>query len=486
MSNNTNSNFDNHAGLKMLQDIFNVGDMFKLCFPAFLKDEIKKEKDKKPHCSHECRNKCCNTDKQKTVCKDNDISPDTDIFKICKHSLCRTEETEEGLVYTARYSGIKPHVADNFEMLLRWASGIYKEHFLRAYKINMACRDGKKEDAAYVVSISFEFYAADDKKANLAITPWKWDADMFTFFHEDETGEKHYVRFLNRDGEIIVCEKDGLFVTDTISDNEREMFIAGLKEYVNDNSSSFDDTKDNSSYKSEDSCSGINFDNNCEKEFDNIFEKEEHEQECGICDTDYENRCDADEDGDGKKCYDESPEETFDKKETLGDIVCSYGFNVRGQSVRDNNDTHPYSFAIKKVYKDILYDESNTEDRTLSNKEMITLFEYMLENRLYDYSVSDTKVILSVSYEDMMQNINKSTYDTPCPAPGSNLPWFMTPGSAPKRIPTSWKALNKQIFAENIRQYYHFDEVILIDMPSTDEDPYSEEKHCILCTFDAI
>lgn len=498
MSDNQKQNSDNHAGLKLLRDIFRAACLFNPYFPAVLKDVCEKEDEPVEEkcdvdaCNEECCNECCedvctedcNECCGKDCCDMYHEAKDThedkkmellegNVFKFCKASL---HYTDKGLTYEIHYSGIDKRVANDRELFMKWCTKIYKDYFLAAYKTNMTEDGRKKEDTDYITRLSFEFYAEDDKDTNLAITPWHWDNDMLTFFYKDEDGDKHYVRYFNHEGQISVCEReDGMIVTDMISDADREMFITTLKKGINDNLSSCDEKCDNSSCDSEDLCSGADFDNNAEDVFDSMPD-EEAQDECE------DKRCYVEEDV-------EYPEEECalnGLEETLGDIVCSYGFNVRGQSVRDKNDKHSYAPTVRKVYKDILYNESNTEDRTLSNKEMITLFEYMLENRLYDYSVSGTKVILSVSYEDMMQNIDKPAYDTPCVAPGSNLPWFMTPGGAPKCVPISWKALNKQIFVENIRQYYHFDEVILIDMPSTDEDPYSEEKHCILCTFDAM
>lgn len=508
MSDNQKQNSDNQAGLKLLRDIFRAACLFNPYFPAALQDDCEplEEECDVETCNEECCNECCKdacTEDCDECCED-DCAEDCDeccsndccgmchegkdihedkkmellkgnVFKFCDTSF---RYTNDGLIYEIYYSGIDKRVANDHDLFMKWYIKIYKDHFLTAYKINLAEDDRKREDNTDCVTrISFEFYAEDDKYTNLALTPWYWDNDMLTFFYKDEDGDKHYVRYFNNEGQISICEnEDGIIVTDIISDADREMFITTLKKGINANLSSCNKNNDNLSCDSEDLCSGADFDNNNIEDIFDSMPDEEVQDECE------DNLCDVKED-------DEYPEEEccFVKPgETLGYIACAYGFNVRGQSVRDKNDKHSYAPVVKEVYKDIIYKESKSEGVTLSKEEMITLFEYMLKNRLYDYNVYGTKVIISVSYEDMMQNINKPAYGTPCVVSDSNLPWFMRSGGALKHIPILWKDLKKQFFAESIRRHYHFDEVILIDIPGTDEEPYLKEKHRILCTFDAM
>ena len=522
MSDNQKQNSDNQAGLKLLRDIFKAACLFNPYFPATLQDDCEPleeecdvetcnedcnecckaaytedcdeccdecceddcaedcdescEDDCAEDCDKCCSNNCCSMCyKGKDICEDKKAElPEGNVFKVCETSL--RYYTNDGLIYEIRYLGINKRVANDHDLFRKWYIKIYKDHFLTAYKINLDKDGRKRKDTDLVTCISFRFYAEDDAYTNLALTPWYWDNDMLTFFYKDEDGDKHYVRYFNNEGQISICETgDGIIVTDIISDADREMFITTLKKGINANLSSCNENNDNLSCDSEDLCSGADFDNNIEDVFDSMPD-EEVQDECE------DNFCDVEED-------DEYPEEECDftgSKETIGDVVRSYGFNVRGQSVRDKNDKHSYAPVVKEAYRDIIYKESKARGMTLSNEEMIILFDYMLKNKLYDYCAYGTKIIISVSYEDMMHNITKPSYSTPCVASSSNLPWFMASDSAFKRIPISWKDLNKQIFVENIRHHYHFDEVILIDIPGTDEEPYLKEKHLILCAFDAM
>lgn len=515
MSDNQKQNSDNQAGLKLLRDIFKAACLFNPYFPAALQDDCEplEEECDVETCNEECCNECCKDActedcdeccdecceddcaedcdeccsndccsmcyKGKDICEDKKVElPEGNIFKVCETSL---RYTNDGLIYEIYYSGIDRRVTNDRDLFMKWCTKIYKDHFLTAYKINLTEDDRKREDNTdCVIRISFEFYPENDKYNNLASTPWYWDNDMLTFFYKDEDGDKHYVRYFNNEGQISICEnEDGIIVTDIISDADREMFITTLKKGINENLSSCNENDDNLSYDSEDLCSGADFDNNVEDIFD-IMPSEEVQDECE------DNCCDVEEDE-----YLEEECDFTGSEETIGDIVRSYGFNVRGQSVRDKNDKHSYAPVVKEAYKDIMYKEYEdfkARGMTLSNEEIITLFDYMLKNKLYDYCAYGTKIIISVSYEDMMYNINitKPLYSTPCVASSSNLPWFMASDNSFKRIPISWEELNKQIFVENIRRHYHFDEVILIDMPGTDEEPYLKEKHCILCAFDAM
>jgi hypothetical protein len=454
MSNNEErQNLDNHAGLKLLHDIFGLAT----CFPAVLKAMYeKKEKECVNSSSDLCKENTC-----EDTCEQHkkQLSPDTNAFRLCKASL---HYTNTGMVYDIYYSGIDRRIAEDTDLFVEWSTKIYKDYFLTAYKTNIKV----KEDTDYITRLSFEFYAeGDDKKNNLAVTPWIWDNDMLTFYYEDEDGDKHYVRYLNSNGEISICEKNGLIVTDIISDADRQMFISAIKKNV-DNMSQNEEKDDISSYDNENTCAGTDSDNKIGEIFDN-FESEDE-------------KCNMDLD------VDDEPEDEIDTAETLGDIVCSYGYNVRNQAVRDRNDNSEYAPSVKKLYKDILCKESKEENRAFTKKEWITLFDYMLDNRMYDYSITSSKVVISVSYEDMMDNINRPNYERPNAPAGSNLPWFMAPGSAPKFEPIAWKYLNKQIFTDTIRDHYNFDEVVLIDMLSTDEDPLASDRHCILCTFEAM
>lgn len=514
MSDNQKQNSDNQAGLKLLRDIFRAACLFNPYFPATLQDDCEplEEESDAETCNEECCkgaytedcdeccedactedcdecceddcaedcDKCCSNNccsmcyKGKDICEDKKVElPEGNVFKACETSL--RYYTNDGLIYEICYLGIDKRVANDHDLFMKWYIKIYKDHFLTAYKINLDKDGRKRENTDLVTRISFEFYAEDDKYTNLALTPWYWDNDMLTFFYKDEDGDKHYVRYFNNEGQISICEnEDGIIVTDIISDADREMFITTLKKGINDNLSSCNENNDNLSCDSEDLCSGTDFDNNIEDVFDSMSDEEEQDE--------YEdNFCDAEEDE-----YLEEECDFTGSEETIGDVVRSYGFNVRGQSVRDKNDKHSYAPVVKEAYKDIIYKESKARGMTLSNEEIITLFDYMLKNKLYDYCTYGTKIIISVSYEDMLHNITKPPYSTPCIASSSNLPWFMASDSAFKRIPISWKDLNKQIFVENIRRHYHFDEVILIDIPGTDEEPYLKEKHLILCAFDAM
>lgn len=456
---NKKQNLNNHAGLNLLRDIFGLAT----CFPAILNAicESKGETE-----NTQCDVETC---KEDTACENTcdqdkkELNPDTNAFRMCKASL---HYTADGLVYDIYYSGIDNRIAKDDDLFTEWCTKIYKDYFLTAYKANIEASNKPKEDAEYITRLSFEFYAEGDTKNNLAVTPWIWDNDMLTFYHEDEDGDKHYVRFFNQGGEVSVCDKNGLIVTDMISDADRQMFISTCKRTI-DNLSQDGEKDDIMSYDCEDTCSGAESDYNVDEIFDDC-----EAEECDKRNMDADEECEKDE------C-----EET---EETLGDIVCSYGYNVRNQAVRDRNVGSEYSPSVKKLYKDILYKESNVENRTLTKKEWIMLFDYMLDNKLYDYSIVSSKVVISVSYEDMMTNIDKPNYERPNAPVGSNLPWFMTPGSAPKFEPIAWKHLNKQFFANTIRDHYNFDEVVLIDMLSTDEDPLASDKHCILCTFEAM
>lgn len=518
MSDNQKQNSDNQAGLKLLRDIFRAACLFNPYFPATLQDDCEplEEECDVETCNEECCDECCkgactedcdeccdehceercfkNCERCSKRCNNDccdmchegkDIHEDKkmellegNVFKFCDTSF---RYTNDGLIYEIYYSGIDKRVADDHDLFMKWYIKIYEDHFLTAYKINLNEDDRKRGDNTDCVTrISFEFYAEDDKYNNLALTPWYWDNDMLTFFYKDEDGDKHYVRYFNNEGQISICKnEDGIIVTDIISDADREMFITTLKKGINDNLSSCNENNDNLSCDSEDLCSGTDFDNNIEDVFDSMPDEEVQDE----CEDTF---CDVEEDE-----YLEEECDFTGSEETIGDVVRSYGFNVRGQSVRDKNDKHSYAPVVKEAYKDIMYKEYEdfkARGMTLSNEEIITLFDYMLKNKLYDYCAYGTKIIISVSYEDMMYNINitKPLYSTPCVASSSNLPWFMASDNSFKRIPISWEELNKQIFVENIRRHYHFDEVILIDMPGTDEEPYLKEKHCILCAFDAM
>lgn len=465
MCDNKKQNLENHASLNLLHDIFKLATVIKPYLPAFLNaicdDELKAEEKE----IKECDNKYCN------VYKDN-------TFKSCKTSF--HYDNDNGLIYKICYYGIDVKIVDNNEQFLKWLNKIYKQYFLTAYKINIS-KNNIKNNTKRINCILFEFYAEDDEKTNLAATPWYWDTEMSTFFHEHENGDKYYVRYLNQDGQISVCEnEDGTIAIDIISDIDRQMFVTSLKNSI-DNLSSCDEKYDNLSYNNTDLHSGTDLDNNIDDFFNDIFDDKEKDEDKDECCCEH-NKCN------NEYCINDKEKnyKSTDLEETLGDIVCSYGYNVRGQSIHNTNkkNNNSYSPEIKKIYKDILYKESTNEERIFTDKEMIKLFDYMLDNRQYEYSISDSKVVISICYEDMMKNIDKPNYETLQTSAKSNLPWFMI--NTPKFTPISWKELNKQAFVDNICQHYNFDEVLLIDMPNASEECSTADKHCILCTFNVM
>lgn len=381
-------------------------------------------------------------------------------------------------ILNVRCYNIKPEICKDFESFSKWELKIYRKSFIAMYRINCHMSNDRKKlnlgDDFYVSEIRFEFYKGTDaeKKENIAITPWKWDKELRSFYYLDENGA-HYVKFLAKDNDVDVVIKGNSIDTDVISASDREVFLESLRRI----DSEFENINSKNSCKKEQLCDKITIDD------DNAKLSSCTNHEFAKCDKMSSNGkkdyCGADFDNNDEEIFDDS-DEMSEKEVSLVDRVSESGGIVDRYAIREIGDNE-YSPRLKKLYKDLIYAESCKTVR-VSTEELAELFDYAIKNKKYEYGyLDDSKVVIVVLYDDMMENIHE--------LPGMNvvsnsvLPKFVE--LANEYDVPDWDEIDKKALAENIREAYNFDEVLCADMPYAEE---GEEvyKHCILCSFEAM
>lgn len=370
-------------------------------------------------------------------------------YEYCK-SVITYDEEGKSLVSTVAYHGVDDAVATG-----AWMNKAYADEFRKAIMINLGMEKLMKGYALgednVISKLSVEFYTKNDPKTDIGVNPWYWDKEMRTFYHVDPDGGAWYVRCLLGDNDVTICTDGDTIITDDISSNERDAFL-NMLHYASENVEC-----DKECHNDEEACDTE------EKDDDLSYDGAENTDGAKLdeYDEDFDNR------GDGRESDDES---------TLGELMSSLGYKVETSSVNDNADGS-YSDGVKKLYKDIIYKESCNEIPALKVKDMLVLFNYMLDEKLYEYSLTDDKVVIAVSYEDMMANIDKPNYaEQP---KQKTMPACLKSGG-PSFRPTEWSRLDKDLFARAIRECHNFDEVLLVEMK--DEDT----RHVILCTFETM
>ena len=131
--------------------------------------------------------------------------------------------------------------------------------------------------------------------------------------------------------------------------------------------------------------------------------------------------------------------------------------------------------------------ESNTDEKQLDMTNLIRLFKYMLDHRKFEHGyINDSTIAIVVSYEEMMDNIDKLADPVIDPAK-SKLPWFVNPGHKQTYSKLFWNKFDHKEFATTVRDWFNFDEVLLVDMEMpSNEGKDSQIKHCIICSFEAM
>ena len=448
----------NKAKKDSKEETFGISSLVDV-IPAFITELSKQLKLKEVKDEQECDDK---QEKAAYIVKDSE-SP-------CKVKKTVYGFTSDGKVMsTVTCYGIDKSLCDDDDRFMEWAKDIYRDAFISAYKTNCGIRTKHKcvcvnEDEKFCISeLRFNMYCdGDSSKTNLAYTPWYWDSEMRSFYFVDEEGA-HYVRFIVKDDDVDVCTENNCIMTDIITPDDREMFVKAIKGVTgkkcckNDNLSEDGQSNDDLSYKTEDKCCGAEFDNNAQEISDN-----------------YTDECDIEE------C------EEKENHMTLVDMVSDNGYVVDGYAIRELGDNE-YSSDLKKLYKDILCMESNIDEKKLDMTNLIRLFKYMLDHRKFEHGyINDSTIAVVVSYEDMMDNIDKLTDPIIDPAK-SKLPWFMNPGHMQIYSKLFWNDFDHKVFATKVREWFNFDEVLLVDMEvPSNEGKDSQIKHCIICSFEAM
>ena len=507
MSDNKKQSFEKSGNLGLLQDIFGtaeadttslVNDMVN-AFPAFLKElstgfkllkegrtNQSEEKTEIDDCGMEdtCKNEASDTVCEDTTCtygcdmcadpcetceEESPVEEEFDYEKAYKSMRNTVKYNENGDgIHTVTYTGIPDDLLEKPHAFFKWVNKIYAEAFKAALTINCNLKEGNskrhlKNDFC-IVELRFELFSEREPDTNLAVTPWHWDREMRSFYFIDENGHSNYVRFLITDGEAEVYMKGDSIVTDMISDEDRAGFIKMMNSMTSCDAEtvSFEvpDDKDDKTSKEETTCDNLSCSDGK-----------------GVCGTHFDNNINAND----------NDKKSEGKEESLADILNSYDCKVYESSRRTDSE-HEYSPLVKKIYKDILYKDSCAKETALTIKDMLKLFDYMLINNLFDHSDAGSKIIISVSYEEMMANIDKPEYDSKISPVSSRLPWFMVPGSGPHYKPTHWENLDKKLVVDSIREYYDFDEVVLIDKQTVKGDKWEDQgvEHYFLCSFEAM
>lgn len=382
-------------------------------------------------------------------------------------------------ILNVRCYNIKPEICKDFDTFLKWELKIYRKSFIAMYRINCHMSGDRKKlnlgDDFYVSEIRFEFYKGTDveKKENLAITPWKWDKELRSFYYFDENGA-HYVKFLAKDNDVDVVVKGNSIDTDVISASDREMFLESLRHI----DSEFENINSKNSCKKDQLCDKITIgDDNAKLSCctNHEFAKcdkmsSETEKEC----------CGADFDNIDEEIFDNCAEMSK-KDSTLVDRLSEFGGIVDKYAIREFGDNE-YSPSLKKLYKDLIYAESckNTEVMT---GDLVCLFDYAIKNRNYEYGyLDDDKIVIAVLYDDMVKDINEVLRKED--KSDSILPGFVEL-SGTYDVP-KWESIDKKTLVDAIRETYNFDEVVCADVPYTENDEEACYKHCILCSFEAM
>lgn len=383
-------------------------------------------------------------------------------------------------ILNVRCYGIDSEICKDSESFAKWAVKIYRKSFIAMYRINCNMSNDKKRlnlhDDFYVSEIRFEFWektGSKNKVNNLAVTPWKWDKELRSFYYLDEEGA-HYVKFLVKDNDVDVIIKDNEVDTDVISASDREMFLKSLRCI----DSEFDNINSKNSCKKEQLCDKITIgDDNAKLS----------------CCTNHEfAKCDKTSSETEKECcgadFDNIDEEIFDncaemskKDSTLVDRLSEFGGIVDKYAIREFGDNE-YSPSLKKLYKDLIYAESckNTEVMT---GDLVCLFDYAIKNRNYEYGyLDDDKIVIAVLYDDMVKDINEVLRKED--KSDSILPEFVEL-SGTYDVP-EWESIDKKTLVDAIRETYNFDEVVCADVPYAENDEEVCYKHCILCSFEAM
>lgn len=362
--------------------------------------------------------------------------------------------------------GLNKALFEDSDKMAKWLSDLYCKTFSAAYAINCDMKKAKQKNNLadnYVISeIQFKVSAKSDVKENLALSPWRWDKEMRSFYFTNEEGEAHYVRFFVKGDEVEVCrDENGIIITDVISPEDRNMFINAFDNIGKD-------TKEDDKMLMDDDLAV--HEECCKEKCDKL----------SCCDK--KNECGAE--------FDNNAEESFNdcRKEnrTLVDTVSDNGYIVDGYAIREFGDNE-YSAELKKLYKDILCRESSVAEKRLEVDDLIRLFKYMLDNGKYEYGYTDDKnIVISVSYEEMMDNIDKLTMPIIDPDK-SKLPWFMVPEPKQMYSKLFWYDFDHKEFATKLRELFNFDEVLLVDVEEqSNNGTDSKIKHCVFCSFEAM
>lgn len=492
---------DNKQPLKsgnmgLLQDIFGaagtettklVNDMVD-AFPAFLNElttgfkrlkegRLAKIDEEKAEANAECvnENDCeliPSTENQTTCLDEHDESEDFAKdeeefdFKLAYKSSRNTIKYNEAgdVVNIITYTGIPDALLEKPYAFFKWVNKVYADALRAAFMLNCNLNNVKSKrklsNDVCVTELRFELFSETKPKTILVLMPWHWDKEMRSFYYVDEYGYSNYVRFFIHGNEAEVCMKDNSVVTERISDADRAAFINMM------HTMSSGDEKE---CEAEVTCDKMSEnENTC----DNLSCSGGDE----VCGTQFDIKGMPDND-----------KQSEDKEETLADILGSYDFRVYESSRRDDDNSN-YSPLVKKIYKDILYKDSCAEKTPLTTKDMLKLFDYMLMNNLFDHSDAGSKIIISVSYEEMMANIDKPEYEGKTSPVSSRLPWFMVPGSGPHFKVTDWENLDKKLVVDAICEYYNFDEVVLIDKQTVKGEKREDHgvEHYFLCSFEAM
>lgn len=507
MSDNKKQSLEKSGNKGLLQDIFGtagedttflINDMVN-AFPAFLKElstgfKLLKEgrtdiSEKKAEIDSSdiedaCESEVCDTACEDTTCthgcdmcadpcdvyKDElPVEEEFDYKKAYKSMRNTVKYNENGDgIHTVTYTGIPDDLLEKPHAFFKWVNKIYAEALKTAITINCNLKETNskrrlKSDFC-IEELRFELFSEREPDTNLAVTPWYWDRQMRSFYFIDENGNSNYVRFIINDGEAEVYMKGDSIITDMISNEDREGFInmMGNMSSCDAETANLETAEDESDKMSKNKTTCDNLSYSAGKD---------------ICGTDFDNNTDADD----------NDKKSEDKEESLADILNSYDCKVYESSRRADNNLE-YSPLVRKIYKDILYKDSCAKETALTIKDMLQLFDYMLTNNLFDHSDAGSKIIISVSYEEMMANIDKPEYDSKISPASSRLPWFMVPGSGPHYKPTHWENLDKKLVVDSIREYYNFDEVVLIDKRTVKGDKREDQgvEHYFLCSFEAM
>ena len=411
-----------------------------------LKDIIEEKKDA---C---CKNKkVCKCNKNKFDESENINEKDFENEKRYKYSMKKLIYNDlYQPVYIIKYGGISDEFikSDNF---FEWVNSIYTETFQDIFTNNFSLIEKDcLEGADNVISeIRFEFYSKSNPKNNLAVTPWYWDNEMHSFYYIDNDGHSNYVRYIiNNDNKVEVCIKNGSVVTDVISEEDRKSFINMMNNILNDKKECDDEKCDKMSKN------------------DKIFDELSHSEDKNECGTHFDTN-------------NTKNNEDRNKVRSFKDIINPYDDCKIYVSEKNQKSKKEYSPTIKKIYKDILYNNYCNKFK-LNEKYIFELFNYMLSNNLFDYNETDSQIIISVSCEEMVANIDKLNYEINDNS-STELPFMNTILYYNSKM-IDWKDFDMKNIVKQICEEYNFDEVAFIGKQQSDD----KIKYYILCSFESM